>query len=497
MREQSATLRLDRDLNGSGSILRFSLHNLIFRSICVLLFVFVFEEALLGRMSLSPAQYLAAKTASEVFLYALLLGVVANRIYLASILRYELTWFDLLVGSFLIGAIAATAAARDSSVVVGLVDLRTMLRYLAIFYVILLARWLPTPRQYRILARLIVALAIIQAVLVVIQHLAGDGFRDAYFGAQEQPVAIAGFGTVLGAMDAKLGAGFGTFGKTPLLAFFLLAGAVVAVTFALSSPSRDRSRWWGAYLVMLIGIYFSYKRAPLILALAVPYIVAGLMRQWRRLGSFLLLGGLLAPLALVALIMVRPDSYLKEKQVAVTPAESIAQLLSMDYWRIATLKARGWVIVQVGGDALTSLKPLGYGADEEAAKTELAGKGGGFSKLVGWGALDDVYVVAGLVYYGPVGMLLLITMFATLFRWSRRVARIPEIHLRRAANVLAAMLVLMLPAAFVVRILEFRGFAFLLWVMAGIVVSATLIGSRRKALASRAHTMHLATEGRS
>lgn len=61
---------------------------------------------------------------------------------------------------------------------------------------------------------------------------------------------------------------------------------------------------------------------------------------------------------------------------------------------------------------------IGYGADPENAQKILAQQNSNFAKLIGWKAFEDVYIVAIVIYYGPIGALLVIIAFSQLLRVS-------------------------------------------------------------------------------
>jgi hypothetical protein len=138
--------------------------------------------------------------------------------------------------------------------------------------------------------------------------------------------------------------------------------------------------------------------------------------------------------------------------------------------------------MEVGKQALISFKPIGYGADEENAKSKLAVKGGEFAKLVGWGAFDDVYIVAGLVYYGPIGVGLLLAAFYDVFERGKRLVYLRQPNARLVGVSVSVLQVMTLLSVFISRVLEIRVFAFTFWVMAGITV---VLSSRTERLHER------------
>jgi hypothetical protein len=451
-------------------MLSLSTQRFVFRFVCFFAIVFAIEEAVYGRMTLGAISFLIAKTWTEVVLYSVLLIVVFQKLARGTLWKYQPTLFDGCIAAFLIFCLISTFV-NDGSLVGAAINVRTMLRYVAIYYIILFASWVPTERQLVLFMKLLVGVSLLQVFLILVQHVAGDDFRDAYFAAPSADVSVSIISKTLGGSETKLGAGYGTLGKTAPAAFFLLLASVVTASFAILSKRDGARGWWLAYALVLVGIYFSYKRAPFLLALGAPLLVAWLAGRRRFFWQSMAVAALVAPLSLVLLSAVKPEGYVKEKYDQVSPAESFAQLFSEDYWAKTAAHSRGWMITEVGRQALVSFKPLGYGADDQNAKAALAAKGGEFGKLVEWGAFDDVYFVAALVYYGPVGVGLLALALYSIYRCARRLAHEPSPEFAVLGVALMVAIILILPGTFVVRLFEFRAFIFPFWVAAGITMA--------------------------
>ena len=432
----------------------------IAKLIAIYIIVFVFEETVYGHLNLDGVAYLVAKTATEVFLYIFLILLILHRLNSGSLLRYRITRFDFYIFAFITFAFISTFF-NDGSILQGAINIRTMLRYMAIYYIIILINWAPSEQQVLRFLKLLVSIALFQSILIAIQHIAGDDFRDTYFAPPQGETIIAGINTIYGTVASKIGAGYGTFGKTPLAAFYLLFVAVITIAVALSQPQKDAKKWWLAYIIILVGIYFSYKRAPLLIAFIAPILVAWIINRRRLAIRYAAILSMLIPFALILLLSVKLSNYVKEKEVEVSPIESIAQLFSEEYWSISLAKSRGWMITEVGQQVFASFKFLGYGADEDHTKASLATIGGEFSKLVGWGAFDDVYIIATLVYYGPIGISLLMMAFYSIYCQGKKLAIYsPNPFYRAIGASLTTIIIVSLISIFVVRLPEFRPFCF-------------------------------------
>jgi len=435
-----------------------------------LVILFAFEEFIYGRLSMGGVEYLLAKTSSELLLYMLLSLIVMWRMQNDTLYRYRPTPFDFMLLVFIILALVSTLY-NGGSLTQGLLNLRTMLRYVAIYYIIVLSAWHVTEWQIRQFLKVILVVVLIQVGVCVVQNIAGDDFTNRYFSAVKSDAEVGYVVITLNSMEQKLGAAIGTFGKTPSLSLFLLTAGVVALSCFILGDVKERQKWFAVYLLVCLGIFLTYKRGPLLLAISAPLLVAWISGHKRLVKRYLIYAVLLLPLLVVALLLSRPTEFVKEKEIEISPLQSISQLFTEEYWNRTNASARGWVIMEVGSEMIYPFKPIGYGADEERAKALLAKKGGSFAKLVGWGALDDVYVIAALVYYGPLGVGLLLLGFYYIYRQAKFLAKHAVGHYQIIGVSFSALLILTFLASFMVRTLEFRAFAFCLWVFAGIVVT--------------------------
>ena len=449
------------------NILAIHLKTFIAKLITVYIFIFVFEETIYGQLSLGPTTYLIAKTATEAFLYFVLLIVIAYQLSRKRLQLYQLTFFDYCIALFLFIALISTLV-NEGSLIQGTINARTMLRYLVIYYIIVISGWLPTEKQFNKLIKLLIFLAILQAFITGLQHFVGDDFKNHYFGPL-LPIESNTLEILLEAKETKIGAGFGTFGRPAALSFFLLlVSAILLVTLHDTSSPKKYLLWIG-YFILLLGIYFSYKRGPLILALISPIIIASLMGYKAMVWRYIVLGIVLIPLIFIFLPAFTPTEYINAKNTQLSPIESVAQLFSSEYWENTNTSSRGWFIQEVGIEALSSSKLIGYGADPENAQKILAQQNNNFAKLIGWKAFEDVYIVAMTIYYGQIGTLLIILSYCYLFKIALKRLNKTIGYLRRIKIILVVSILLLAGGIFLERVLELRAFTFIFWVFAGLV----------------------------
>lgn len=451
-------------------ILTIHLQTFIAKLITVYIFIFVFEETIYGQLSLGPTTYLIAKTITEVFLYFILLMVLVYQFSHKHLKRYQLTFFDYCVLLFLCIAFISTLI-NEGSLVQGAINIRTMLRYIVIYYIIVLLGWIPSEKQFNRIIKLFIYLAILQAILTGLQHFLGDDFRNQYF----SPLVLSedttnGIQLLKEGKETKLGAGYGTFGKPAALSFFLLLVSAILLVILHDTHSPKKYLLWVGYIILLVGIYFSYKRGPLILALALPIFAAWFMGYKNIAWRYIAFSLLLAPILFILLSAFAPAEFTDAKNERLSPTEAVAQLFTNEYWENSNTSSRGWFIQEVGVESLTSAKLIGYGADPENAQKILAQQNSNFAKLIGWKAFEDVYIVAIVIYYGPIGALLVILAFSQLLRISLIRLNYPIYYFRKIKVIFTLSILVLIGGIFLERILELRAFTFIFWVFAGLVV---------------------------
>ena len=440
-----------------------------------LVILFVIEEFIYGKLPIGPVTYVIAKSLSELFLYLLLGVIIAYKMVVSSNkgTRYHPTYFDYALLFFVALSIVSTIY-NEGGFFNGLVTQRTMLRYVAIYYVIVITAWSPNDKSLRRVFSVIVAIAIFESGLGVVQHLAGDEFIFNYFATLKSELEnIENIELATAGLGKKMGSAIGTFGKPAAMGFYLLAACVISISLALENNNRVKFKWMFAYLIILIGIYVTYKRGEVLLALITPFIVAIITRH-KPMRKYLMISIPSVIILFVVLLTLRggfgDTEYVKEKETQISVFQSLSQLFTAEYWQRTTTSSRGWVILEVGGEAISSFKPIGYGADEDNARAILARKGGAFAKLYEWHALDDVYIIAALVYYGPVGVTLLISCFVYIYISARKLSKYAMGIYRVLGVSISTLLILMLLGGFLERHLELRAFAFMFWALAGVVM---------------------------
>ncbi|NVK20925.1 MAG: hypothetical protein HWD86_00250 [Kangiellaceae bacterium] len=442
----------------------------IFIVLICLILLFSFEEMLYGRLLNGELSYILAKTFSELLVYGILFLVVVAKCLDKSISNFRVTKADFCILFFLMLVFISTLI-NNGDLFKALINLRAMMRYIAFYYIIVLLQWTPTSRQLDILIKVLSLIVITQVGFTLLQHVLGEEFRDRFFAPPVIKAELTEIQSLVNNLETKIGVGYGSFGRPAALAFFLFICAIIFFVYGSCYKNKSISMYL-MYFLCLIGIFYTYKRGPLLLTLSIPIIwwwFVGHRFRVMLLGAIMLSG-------VIALMMVSNLSsieYVKAKEVSLSPIQSLMQLLSIEYWQNTSSGSRGWFIMEVGKEAITSFKPLGYGADVNNAQSILAAKGGAFGKLVGWNAFEDVFVIASLIYYGPLGLLVLTLFLILIYR--RSIFFLKQTSNNNVLVQSFRIACFLLPLAlFMERALELRAFSFIFWTLAGVSIASSI-----------------------
>ncbi len=468
-------------------------------ALVVLLFACVYlplEEFLLKWAPGGSTGYAVARLGFECLLYGAVAALVAARAVRG--LPQRATPLDLPLLSFLALA-ACSLLLSDGSWLQGLVNLRVLVRYVAVFYLVVFLELAPEERR-RVLA-LVLGSAALQGVLGIVQHLQGGASE--FWLPRADLEAVAGVAREFAALQGGLeqGAVLGTTDHSVAFALFLLVAGALAAALLVTGAARSRGGQASLGLVVCLafaGILFSYTRACLfafVLALALLVWMErrepGVRHLWPRLA-------LLAPVLLGAALLLRGGgggpAFAREKETRVSPFTSVEALFTREYLQSAR-SSRLWVLGDVGGEIARSAGWLGFGPDQEHVKQRLLSSGGAtLHRLIAYRALEDVYWVALLAYYGFLGLsvfLFVLARLAALARLAR--ARARDARERATAGALLALLCVLVPLGFLAPTFDFRAFAFYFWLLAGLVVAQLLpAGGATRSACAGALTARLA-----
>jgi len=370
----------------------------------------------------------------------------------------------------------------------GFVNLRVLLRYVAVYYVVVLLG--PGPRERRLLVGALLGAALFQGLVGLLQHAQGGAGA---FWLPRGSLRVGGVGREFAALSGGLeqGAVLGTTDHTVAFALYLwIAATLAACLLVIGGPRRALSNAGLALLVVLalVAIVFSYVRSclfALVLALALLLWLERRRPRVARHAPTLLVLGALGLAALALLPRGAGGAFAREKETRVGALESVEAVFTQEYLRSAR-SSRLWVLTEVGGEIARSAGWLGLGPDEEHVKERLLQSGGAaLHRLIAYRAFEDVYWVALLAYYGYLGVLVFALLLARLAGLARRALAADarggtsDPWDRALARALFLVLLLTVPLGFLAPVFDFRTFSFSFWLLAGLVASRVAVRAAR------------------
>lgn len=368
-----------------------------------------------------------------------------------------------------------STALSGGDALAGVANLRVLVRYVALFYLVVALA--PDAAERRRLATFLWGGALVQAALGLGQYVAGGA--GPFWLPREATLELAGvrrdFVAVTGGIEQ--GAALGTTAHPVAFALFLLVGGLIAAARTLLARRGRRAGPALAALACGLAIVASFSRAT-VLAYGLGLLVLLVLLRRERTTARLLGWALAVAPAVAALVLLRAPSALgpgaaNEKEVAVGALTSL-ESLSSDAVLERSRRSRLWILEEVGAAVVASTGWIGHGPDESHAKARIGAAGGAvLHRLIAYKAFEDVYWVALLAYYGFAGLAALLWLFVRLGASARSLLRAAVgRHERALAAAALAVLVAALPLAFVVRTFEFRAFAFAFWLLFGLVAAA-------------------------
>jgi len=414
----------------------------------------------------------------ELILYGLVTKVCGTKLLSGRPLKK--TPIDLLVAAFFI-ATGISIIINDSSITGSLVNLRTIWRYLSVFYITVNID-ISKEQLKKLLNGFKIAM-LIQAAIGAIQYFLPDSFNQAFFAPKAFKVANYEGGSHAALGSLKVGATAGTFSDSAILSAFLLIGLslLMASTFQGSSggllPSwielRDSA-------LVLFAIFSTKKRAALGIALLVPLVTLFVYGRRRSIVNTTWVYAAAGLLGLVAISAIGAASSASAgfdaREESVDLSTYFLQVFSPDYWQQSNETSRGWFTGTILQAVFSTHSWFGFGPDAwhtmQSIKDTLT-TGADIEKIDrDANVFDDSFWFAFIAYFGVVGMLIYACILKRLYdagQWLARISSEPEY--RKLGATFATLIVLTVLYTFVERTFRLRAFSFYFWLLAGLVVN--------------------------
>lgn len=417
-----------------------------------------------------------ARFLPELVLYGLMGKILVHRFLKRSL---KPTPIDMLLVLFGLSTLISIAV-NDSSLKQSLLSLRSLWRYISVFYIVVNINV-----SVSNLSRLIKGIAvvgIVQSVLASLQFFMPNSILRVF---APKGVQIGGYSRTSHAEagTTKVGAVFGLFAAPAALSAFLLIIFVILLTYLFAPPGVFLARWQelSSLGVTLFGIFATKKRAALFVALLLPLCVLILYRRSRGIAKTVWVYAALSVSAMI-LTSLLGASFDTSFESSTARSESIdvgsylLQVFDPNYWEESSEAARGWVFNTVIHSLRESGSWFGFGPDLYNTRKIIADvlvDGRDRAKIIAMGPVEDTYWMMMLAYFGVVGMSIYIAIIWRLFRASRWLVKFSsEPEHRRLGVIFCSIVICTILYNFIERILQIRGFSLYFWLFAGLVVNA-------------------------
>ncbi|KPQ37432.1 MAG: putative nucleoside-diphosphate sugar epimerase [Phormidesmis priestleyi Ana] len=446
----------------------------------------------------------ALRFVPEFILYWLLFVVCCSRLMRGYPLRK--TPIDWLIGAFFLATIISMVL-NSSPVIGSIINLRTIWRYLSVFYIVV--NMDISPKELKLMLNGLKIVMLAQGLIGSIQYFLPAGFNQAFFAPREFEIGDYQGESMAATGDLKVGATAGTFSDSAVLSAFLLVGLSLFLSSAYAVggsliPNGFDVSGMGA---LLFGIFASKKRAALAIALITPLMVFYVYNKRKTLANVTWLYGGIALLAVIMLavagVAVESFSGADDRQKSIDLGAYFLQVFSPEYWQQSNEQARGWFMQVILNGLFNTQSWFGFGPDFAVTQESLRETLSSASEMAKLerdaGVFDDSFWFAFIAYFGIVGTVIYGFILKRLYdaaRWLIRSSAEPE--LRTLGATFATLVFVTVLYTFVERIFRLRAFSFYFWLLAGLVINmchmkmalikaarqphATAIGDSRKLL---------------
>jgi hypothetical protein len=413
----------------------------------------------------------------EFVLYGLLVWVVGARLVRGYPLRK--TPIDWLIAAFFL-ATAISMVLNGSPLLGSVINLRTIWRYLSVFYIVVNLDISPQNLKRMITGLKVVIL--IQGIIGSIQYFLPASFNQAFFAPRGFEIGDYKGDSLAEEGNLKVGATAGTFSDSAVLSAFLLVGLSLFLSSIYAVSGNLTPNWVdvGGLGTLLFGIFASKKRAALAIALLVPLLVFYVCNRRKTLMTTAWLYGSVGLVGAIAIIAlggaVESFSGADDRQKSIDIGTYFLQIFSPDYWQQSNEEARGWFMQTILHGIFSTHSWFGFGPDFEhtqKALKETLTSASNMAKLDRDSTVfDDSFWFAFFAYFGVVGTVIYGLILKRLYdaaKWLARVSSEPEFQTLGAT--FATLVFVTVLYTFVERIFRLRAFSFYFWLLAGLVVN--------------------------
>ncbi len=439
------------------------------------LVVFVpFEILLLKFLPVSDVVYGYLRFLAEVLIYSLA-GILLIRVLESGKLPKG-TSIDKPLLIF-IGYALLITLINKAPVLEAFVGLRSLLRYLPLFYVMAFVSI--EHGMVKKYFNLLLVIAAFQGLVTFYQHYVGISdfwyprASDLEIGGKQVSFRLlsTGFGG-----GREQGAGIGTFGDSVPLALFMVI-AFVMLFSALQSEmrfGRNKKLLLNVLaVIILLTIFFTYSRGSVLIAILTMPLLMFLAGKRKKMAILFVVSAIALSPFLINMIVLSQgqDPYINPKLKYTDPLTNVLAIFNDDYVDNTLQFSRGLVLTQIGGQLLETNNIIGYSPAQDFALEKAASKMfGSNTPINNLPVINDVYWVAFVIYYGFLGLAIFLYILYLIFKASMLVyKKSPDPYFKIIALAMAVLVVISIPYSMILRTFLFRSYGFYFWMMAGLV----------------------------
>lgn len=409
-------------------------------------------------------------------LILLLFGVFfIDRVFVKK--RWPKTPIDLPVILLLI-TIVFSAIVNHIPPMVAILGAKNLIRYIALFYLIILIR--PSDQQIVQLLRVLLVVAIFQAGIAVFQSLGGKPAYD-FFAAKD---VVIGGQVIRSGGAQKLASGsyhtmvFGTMGRYNFLGNYLAMWLGIVGAFLISKYRIIRIHIWYAPL-LLVALLLTYSRMSWIALALAGILIFSLSKKNKPFAYALVFFVVLFLLAGWLIIGNDIDTHAVDIGMG-SPFSRILDLFSSDYLTVLFTGGRGYSYFTIMPAAF-QLKPiLGFGPGSIASDVSNLIS---FASIAAELNLDNPYALRFLgdagyatisVQLGGLGLIAVLGIFWQLFWADLQLLKRVDVKWRPLAVAYMAILVMTVVFNLASFSLIYRVPSYYFWLFSAIIVLQNL-----------------------
>lgn len=427
-----------------------------------------FLVALVARLHAPERLLFGLQFAIEASVYLVLSVVVLARLITKQTLRRTPVDAPLLA---ILAVVSITVAVNNAPLAGTLMNLRSALRYVAVFYLVVNLGL--TRKQIHTLLVVILVSGAVQIVAGLVQWIAGYDLKvwmlphtvDIELAGKTRNFAIVERGREIGSV-------FGTLGDTLYYGLFLL------VVLAVAMPRvRWRRTWHAAGVTALaLATAYSYSRAAVIVTGLTLIAFVGGRLGVRKVTAVCCAAAALGLIVLAGSLALETNdrAYHHPRQSRRSILHNMTNVFSSEYLERSKRQRLG-AVLGIAPTALMNAPVLGYGPDQRHAIKQLNHEPRTrLYKTLTKEGFEDVYWVALLCYTGLAGVIAVLWLGVRLAWTCAAVVRGAQGDLTVRWAGLAGLCIVLQAVVLMWfnRVPEIRSFSFYLWLLPALAYAA-------------------------